>query len=76
MAIPQAKKRLRPWISASLPKGSRNMAAASRNEVATQLNETASMPNSSPMVGKAIFTEEPMKGIKKAARVAMARATF
>ena len=52
------------------------MAAASRNEVATQLSETASMPKCSPMVGMAIFTEDPMKGMKKAARVAMIRATF
>ena len=52
------------------------MAAASRNEVATQLSETASMPKCSPIVGRAMFTEEPMKGIKKAARVAMTSATF
>ena len=49
-------------MSASLPSGTRNTAAASRKAVATQLNCTAFMANSAPMAGKATFTAEPRKG--------------
>src|SRR5512136_1061977 len=64
----------RPWMSASLPKGTRNMAAARRYEVATQLSDTASRANSSPIEGRAILIEEPIKGGRKAASVAATRA--
>ena len=52
------------------------MAEANKNDVATQLRETASMPNSFPIAGKAMLTEDPMKGITNAAKVAMMRVTF
>ena len=43
------------------------MAAVSKNEVATQLSATASIAKSFPIEGKAILTEDPMKGTKNAA---------
>src|SRR5512136_146901 len=64
----------RPWMSASLPKGTRNMAAARRYEVATQLSDTASIANSAPIEGRAMLIEEPIKGGRKAASVAATRA--
>jgi hypothetical protein len=41
--IPYVKIFFLPYISASLPKGTRDIAAAKRYEVATQLNKTASI---------------------------------
>ena len=52
------------------------MAAVSKNEVATQLSATASIAKSFPIEGKAILTEDPMKGTKNAANIAIIRATF
>src|SRR5512142_1222594 len=72
--MPQEKTRFRPWMSASLPKGTRHMAADSRYAVGTQLMSTALIWNSLPMEGSAILTEETMKGVRNADRVAMRRA--
>src|SRR5512146_1846178 len=61
-------------MSASLPKGTRNMAADRRYAVGTQLMSTALIANSLPMAGSAILTEDTMNGVRKADRVAMRRA--
>jgi hypothetical protein len=63
-------------MSASLPKGTKNIAADKRYAVATQPKSTASMANSLPMVGRAIFTEEPIKGVRKAVSVATSKAVL
>ena len=63
-------------MSASLPKGTRNIAAARTAEVATQLTERASIANSRPMEGSAIFTEEAIRGVRNAADVDAARAAL
>ncbi len=73
-AMPAVKILLRPYMSPSLPQGTRNTAAASRYEVATQLSRTASMENSFPKEGRATYMEERMKGMRKEARVATRRA--
>jgi len=43
------------------------------NEIETQLNKTASIANSLLMVGSAIFTEEPIKGVRKEESVVINR---
>jgi hypothetical protein len=43
------------------------MAAAKRNPLVTQLRRMASAPKSSPIAGRAILTDDPMKGVKKEA---------
>ena len=63
-------------MSAILPKGIRNIAAANRYEVATQLNTTAFMANSLAMVGSAILTEELIKGVRKELNVAISKAVL
>ena len=63
-------------MSAILPNGTRNIAAARRNEVATQLNKTASIANSFPIEGSAILIEEPIKGVRKAVNVATSKAAL
>ena len=63
--MPHVKILFLPYISAILPKGTRNIAAAIINEIETQLNKTASIENSLLMVGSAMFTEEPIKGVRK-----------
>src|SRR4030042_1376793 len=65
--MPARKTRFRPWMSASLPKGTRKTAAARIYAVATQPNWTASALNSRPIEGRAMFTEAPMKGARNAA---------
>ena len=67
--MPIVKILFLPWISAILPKGTRNMAEAKIYAVATQLNEIASIENSLPIEGSAILTEDPSKGVRNAARV-------
>src|SRR5512147_40193 len=62
---PQANTRLRPWISARRPNGKRKTAAARMNDVATHPRTIASTPNSRPIVGRAIRTDDPMNGERK-----------
>jgi len=57
-------------------KRTRNIAAARRYEVATQFSRTASSKNSFPIEESAIFTEEPIKDVRKEASVATNRATL
>jgi hypothetical protein len=52
------------------------MAAVSRNAVGTQLKRMASAANSAPIAGIAMLMDEPIKGVKKLARVAMMRAAI
>jgi len=76
VTTPQVKTLFRPWMSARRPKGTRKIAAARTADVATQLKVTASKENSSPIAGRAMFTEEPMKGVRKELPAAAARAAI
>jgi hypothetical protein len=58
MIIPQKKTFFLPYISASLPKGTRNIAAERRYNVPTQLRSTVFIFRSFPIAGNAIFIEE------------------
>jgi len=51
-----------------------NMAAASRYPLVIQFKSMASEPKKAPMVGRAMFTDVPMKGAKKEAMLATSRA--
>jgi hypothetical protein len=68
---PSVNTRFRPFMSASLPRGTKNIAANKRYAVTTQLNRKASMANSLPIVGRAMLTAEMSKGVIKAASVTM-----
>jgi len=72
--MPYVKIRFRPYMSAILPKGRRNIAEARRYEVVTQVNKIASIPNSLPMEGSAMLTEELIKGVRKELIVATTNA--
>ena len=72
--IPVTKTFFRPQMSAALPRGTRNAAAASRYEVATQLSMTAVMLKSSAIAGSATLIEEPMKGVRNELSIAIMRA--
>jgi hypothetical protein len=74
--IPNAKIFLLPYMSAILPIGTRNIAAARRNEVATQLNRTGSIKNSFPINGSAMFIEELINAVMKELRVVTNKAVF
>jgi len=74
--MPRVKIFFLPYISAALPNGSRNSAAVSRYDVATQLNSTALIENSLPIEGRAILIEEPIKGVRKALKVAISKTVF
>ena len=63
-------------MSAILPDGTRNIPSERRKEVVTQPNKTASISNSFPMDGRAIMTEDPMKGIRAEPSVVTRRAGF
>jgi hypothetical protein len=54
-----------PYMSAILPKGTRNTAEAKRKDVATQLSKTASIGNSVSIEGRAMLIEEAIKGVRK-----------
>jgi hypothetical protein len=53
-------------MSPSRPNGTWSAAEVSRKVVATQPSRTASIPNSRPMGGRAMLTEDDMKGIRNA----------
>ena len=74
--MPYWKTLFLPWMSAILPKGIRNIAAARMYEMVTQLNVTASRLNSLAIVGRAIFTDDPIKVTTKEAVAAAIRATL
>ncbi|GAI27508.1 unnamed protein product [marine sediment metagenome] len=74
--MPYVKILFLPYISAILPKGTRNIAAARRYEVATQLNKTAFIANSCPIDGSAMLMEELIKGVTKEANAATNKAAL
>jgi len=67
--IPMVKILFLPWMSATLPNGTRNIAEAKRYAVVTQLKETAPIENSFPIEGSATLTDDTSKGVRKAATV-------
>ena len=69
--MPYVKIIFLPYISAILPKGTRNIAAARIYEVGIQLNKTTFIENSLLIKGRAMLTEEPIKGVRKEASVAI-----
>jgi hypothetical protein len=68
--MPARKTFFRPWISAILPMGTRNMAAASRYELTTQPRVTPSAENSLPICGSATLSAALMNGVIKEVSVA------
>ncbi|MBA7682772.1 hypothetical protein ES703_91124 [subsurface metagenome] len=72
--MPYVKILFLPYMSAILPKGTRNIAAARRYAVATQPREMASIASSLPIDGSAMVMEEPIKGVRKEPSVATSRA--
>lgn len=72
--MPQVKIFFLPYMSAILPKGTRNIAAASKYAVATQPNEIASIASSFPMEGSAMAMEEPINGVRKEPTVVTSKA--
>jgi hypothetical protein len=44
--------------------------------MAIQLNDTAFIPKSLPIEGRAMLTEEPIKGVRKEVKVATSKAAF
>ena len=63
-------------MSAILPIGTRNIAAAKRYDKETQLSMTTSIPKSFPMEGSPMNTEEPIKGARKELIVVISNTTF
>jgi hypothetical protein len=74
--MPYLKTIFLPYMSAILPNGTRKTAVAKRNAVATQPSKTASMANSFPIVGSAILTEDPIKGMRKEVIVTTSNTAF
>jgi hypothetical protein len=71
ITMPPTKIFFLPYMSAILPKGTRRTAEDRRYAVATQPNVTASNDRSLPIRGRAILTEETMKGKGKKVSVAI-----
>jgi hypothetical protein len=65
-----------PKISASLPNGIRNIADDKMKLLITQLNPIALIFSSFPIDGRARFTDEPRKGVKKAAKAVTINTAF
>jgi hypothetical protein len=65
-ATPHKNIRFLPYISAALPKGTRNAAAASKYAVDIQLKAAAFIPNSFPIEGSATVTDELINDGSKA----------
>ncbi len=63
-----------PAISAALPKGTEKIPAARKYDVAIHPRKIVSIPNSLPIGGRAMFTEELMKGARKAGIAATIKA--
>src|SRR4030042_58375 len=63
-----------PWMSASLPNGTRNTAAARRYEVTTQLKDTAVIENSSAIDGNATLMDDAMNGVRNELSMATRKA--
>jgi hypothetical protein len=63
--FPSMKNFFLPYISASLPNGTMQIAAVSRYADVTQPNVTASISNDALMAGSATFKEETVYGTRK-----------
>jgi hypothetical protein len=63
--FPRKKISFLPWMSASLPRGTRKTAEERRKAMGTQLNSIAPMAKSSLMAGRATFIAAPRKGLIK-----------
>src|ERR1035437_3907478 len=63
-------------MSARRPKGTRKVADARRYAVATQFRETASRDRLAPIVGRAIFIEDEVKGVRNELIMAIKSTTF
>ena len=74
--MPYVKILFLPYMSAILPKGTRNIAAARRYDVGIQPNAMASIANSLPIDGSAILIVEPIKGVRKEPKVAISKAAL
>ncbi len=68
--MPKVKIFFLPYMSAILPKGTSKAADERRYAVAIQPNVIASNDSSFPIVGRAIFTAESIKGKRNEAIVA------
>ena len=73
--FPSMKNFFRPYISASLPNGTMQIAAVSKYAYVTQPSVTASISNDALMAGKATFKEETVYGTRKDASEATTRRT-
>jgi hypothetical protein len=62
-------------MSATLPIGTRNIAAASKYDVPTQLSSTALIENSLPTLRRATFIAEAINGVRNELSAATSRAT-
>jgi hypothetical protein len=71
--IPVEKIFFLPRISASLPKGRRNIAEAKMKLLITHPSSIAFALRSFPIEGNARFTADPRKGVRNAANVATSR---
>ena len=63
--LPSSNIFLLPTISASLPRGTSRIADDNKYAMGIQLSETAFMDKSTLIDGSAIFTADPIKGLKK-----------
>jgi len=63
--IPQVRILFLPYISASRPKGRRQIAVARRYAVGIQLTTTASIWSSLLIEGRAMLIEDPIKVTRK-----------
>ena len=68
--IPQRRSLFRPKISANLPNGKIKTAIDNIKDNTTQLSKTVFIANSLPIEGKAILTDDTIKGTINAPRVA------
>src|SRR4030042_545299 len=73
--IPLRNSHLRPRLSAILPKGTKNAAAARRYAFAIQLAAIVETENSSAIVGSATTIELARNGVRKALIMVIVRAT-
>ena len=71
--MPYVKIFFRPYMSAILPKGTRNIAEAKRYDLEIQPNRTTSILNSALIAGRAIFTAEAMNDERKELDAAIRR---
>ena len=74
--IPYVKTFLLPYMSAIRPKGMRKAAEVNGYTVTIQPSKTALIENSLPMVGRAMFIEDPIKAVRNADMVLTNRTVF